>query len=116
MRNDWCLFPFPRSNAKCKLRLPSAVSIYRHVPWITTRTLEDNAVPDDISLDTRDEVHVGYLPGPPLHRLMELRNALLALNGPLGSDPGLQANLRKHWFNEETSDRVLGKLNGAVSP
>ena len=73
-------------------------------------------MPDDVSLDTRYEVHVGYLPSPPLHRLMELRNALVALNGPLSSDPGLQADLRKRWFNEETSDRVLGKLNTAGSP
>ncbi len=73
-------------------------------------------MPDDSLPNTRDEVHVGYLPIPPLHRLMQLRNALVALNGPLGSDPGLQANLRKHLFNAETDDRVLGKLSTATSP
>lgn len=72
-------------------------------------------MPDNVSRDTctalaRDEVHVGYLPIPPLHRLMQLRNALVALKGPLGSDPGLQANLQERLFNAETDDRVLGKL------
>ncbi len=83
-------------------------------------------MPDDSSRDTcaalardedpLDEVHVGYLPVPPLHRLMELRDALVALNGPLGSDPGLQANLRKRLINDDTDNRVLGKLNSPIPP
>ncbi|MGA9705693.1 type VI secretion system contractile sheath small subunit [Pseudomonas sp.] len=78
-------------------------------------------MPDDVSRDTcaapaRDEVHVGYLPVPPLHRLMQLRNALVALKGPLGTDPSLQANLHSRLFNAETDDRVLGKLNTPVPP
>lgn len=64
-------------------------------------------MPDDV----RDNVHVGYLPVPPLDRLMELRDALVALKGPLGSEPALQENLRRRLFSEEADDRVLGKIN-----
>lgn len=77
-------------------------------------------MPNDVSHDTctapaRDKVHVGYLPVPPLHRLMQLRNALVALKGPLSNDPELQANLRNRLFNAETDDRVLGKLTTPLS-
>ncbi|WP_411388579.1 hypothetical protein [Pseudomonas sp. MPB23] len=46
---------------------------------------------------------------------MELRDALVALKGPLASDPGLQANLLNRMFNEETHNRVLGELNIPVT-
>ncbi|WP_257236856.1 type VI secretion system contractile sheath small subunit [Pseudomonas aylmerensis] len=49
-----------------------------------------------------------------MERLMELRDALVALKGPLASDTGLQADLRKRLFNDETDDRVLGKLSVQV--
>ncbi|UVL11603.1 type VI secretion system contractile sheath small subunit [Pseudomonas rhodesiae] len=42
---------------------------------------------------------------------MELRDALVALKGPLGSEPALQENLRRRLFSEEADDRVLGKIN-----
>ena len=46
---------------------------------------------------------------------MELRDALVALKGPLAGDPGLQANLLNRMFNEETHNRVLGELNIPVT-
>ncbi|SFP13081.1 type VI secretion system contractile sheath small subunit [Pseudomonas sp. NFPP28] len=71
-------------------------------------------MPDDASLDnpalTSTEVHVGYISLPPLDRLMGLRDALVALKGPLASEPGLQENLRKRFFDEEFSNRVLGEV------
>ncbi|MGY4638503.1 putative component of type VI protein secretion system [Pseudomonas sp. TE24901] len=51
------------------------------------------------------------LPVPSLDRLMGLRDALVALKGPLADDPELRENLQKHLFNEETDRRVLGKVN-----
>lgn len=42
---------------------------------------------------------------------MRLRDALVALKGPLVSDAGLQENLRRRLFNEEAHDRMLGKRN-----
>jgi len=57
-----------------------------------------------------EPVNVGYVPVPKLDRLMELRDALVALNGPLADDPGLRENVQKLLFNEEADDRVLGKV------
>jgi type VI secretion system protein ImpB len=76
-------------------------------------------VPKDVSPDTEnpqghDEVHIGYLAIPPLDRLMTLRNALVALKGPLASEPGVQENLRRHVFNQETENRVLGKRDAPM--
>lgn len=51
------------------------------------------------------------LPLPTLDRLMGLRDALVALKGPLADDPELRKNLQKHLFNEEAECRVLGKVN-----
>nr|WP_256593118.1 type VI secretion system contractile sheath small subunit [Pseudomonas sp. 2822-15] len=43
-----------------------------------------------------------------MDRLMALRDALVALKGPLADDPALQENLQRQLFNEETDSRVLG--------
>ncbi|WLI03979.1 MULTISPECIES: hypothetical protein [Pseudomonas] len=40
---------------------------------------------------------------------MALRDALVALNGPLASDPQRRENLRKRLLSAEVDDRVLGK-------
>ncbi|MBV4455610.1 MULTISPECIES: type VI secretion system contractile sheath small subunit [Pseudomonas] len=75
---------------------------------------EDDAVPDDVSLDNaslaRAEVGVGYVPLPPLERLRGLRDALVALKGPLANEPGLQENLQRRFLDEDTRNRVLGKV------
>lgn len=71
-------------------------------------------MPDPVSLDKpalpRAEVHVGYVSMLPLDRLMALRDALVALKGPLASEPGLQENLQRRFLDEETRNRVLGKV------
>ncbi len=54
------------------------------------------------------------VPLPRLDRLMELRDALVALKGPLANDRQFQENLQKHLFNEETDCRVLGKISTPV--
>jgi type VI secretion system protein ImpB len=41
---------------------------------------------------------------------MALRDALVALKGPLADDPELQENLQRQLFNEETDTRVLGRI------
>lgn len=63
-----------------------------------------------------DPVNFGYVPVPPLDRLMELRDALVALNGPLADDPELRENVQKLLFNAETDDRVLGKVCSPLQP
>lgn len=55
------------------------------------------------------------IPLPRLDRLMELRDALVALKGPLADDPALLKNLQRHLFNEETDTRVLGHLSTALA-
>ncbi|GAB5336767.1 hypothetical protein PFUM301597_12520 [Pseudomonas fluorescens] len=51
------------------------------------------------------------IPAPRLDRLMELRDALVALKGPLANNTALQENLQRQLFNEETRTRVLGRIN-----
>nr|WP_256657726.1 type VI secretion system contractile sheath small subunit [Pseudomonas sp. R5-89-07] len=48
---------------------------------------------------------------PRLDRLMGLRDALVALKGPLAEEPGMQENLQKRLINEEVDTLVLGKLS-----
>ncbi len=48
---------------------------------------------------------------PRLDRLRGLRDALVALKGPLADEPGMQENLQKRLFNEEVDSRVLGKIS-----
>ncbi|MGY2042322.1 hypothetical protein ACW9I9_08080 [Pseudomonas pergaminensis] len=47
---------------------------------------------------------------PSLDRLMGLRDALVALKGPLASEPGLQENLQRRFLDEHVNNRVLGKV------
>jgi type VI secretion system protein ImpB len=54
---------------------------------------------------------LGYIPAPDLDRLMELRDALVALKGPLANDPGWLENVHKVLFNPDIDDRVLGKVS-----
>ncbi|WP_336604609.1 type VI secretion system contractile sheath small subunit [Pseudomonas sp. ADAK18] len=64
-----------------------------------------------------DPAHLGYIPipVPDMDRLMELRDALVALKGPLANDPGWRENLHKRLFNADTAEQVLGKLSSALS-
>ena len=50
------------------------------------------------------------VPLPRLDRLMALRDALVALKGPLANDAKLREDLHERLFNEEANNRVLGKL------
>lgn len=63
-----------------------------------------------------DPAHLGYLPSPvpDMDRLMELRDALVALKGPLANEPGWRENLLKRLFNADTDDRVLGKVSDTL--
>ena len=54
------------------------------------------------------------IPLPRLDRLMALRDALVALKGPLADDPKLREDLQKRLFNEEANSRVLGKISTAT--
>ena len=77
---------------------------------------KDDAVRDDLLLDapvplTREQVHLGYIPVPRLERLMGLRNALVALKGPLSSDPKVRENLQEQLLSDELQNRILGQVS-----
>ncbi len=46
---------------------------------------------------------------PPLIKLMALRNALVALKGPLSNEPGFRQVIESVLLNNEVHERVLGK-------
>ncbi|WP_139372507.1 type VI secretion system contractile sheath small subunit [Pseudomonas fluorescens] len=52
------------------------------------------------------------IPGPTLYRLMALRNALVALKGPLANDPALCESVRKHLFEDKGVDPVNKACTG----
>lgn len=54
------------------------------------------------------------IPAPRLDRLMALRDALVALKGPLADDPALRENLQRQLFNEEADSRVLGRISTSL--
>lgn len=47
---------------------------------------------------------------PELGKLMELRDALLVLKGPLANIPGWRGHIERRLFNNDVYERVLGKL------
>lgn len=47
---------------------------------------------------------------PQLNKLRELRNALVALKGPLAEKPGLRERIEWGLFNNEANDRILGEV------
>lgn len=47
---------------------------------------------------------------PELHKLMELRNALVALKGPLGNAPAFRKAIEGVLGDEQSRDRVLSEL------
>jgi predicted component of type VI protein secretion system len=70
----------------------------------------NDLLPAPSSLPVPDPVHAG------LHRLMGLRDAVVALNGPLSDDPGLRDNLHKQLLSEENHDRILGVVSHSSAP
>lgn len=72
--------------------------------------MTNDLLPAPSSLPVSDPVRAG------LHRLMGLRDAVVALNGPLSDDPGLRDNLHKQLLSEENHDRILGVVSHSSAP
>jgi type VI secretion system protein ImpB len=57
---------------------------------------------------------------PQLHKLMELRNALVALRGPLGNAPAFRKAIEGVLSDEQSRNRVLNELgltsDGSLTP
>lgn len=58
-----------------------------------------------------EPVHVGYIPLPTLARLMGLRDALVALKGPLASDPRVRESVQQSLNSSANHDHVLGQAS-----
>lgn len=72
--------------------------------------MPNDLLPENPSLLTYEQMHIG------LHRLMGLRDAVVALNGPLSDAPGLRDNLHKQLLSEENHDRILGVVSHSSAP
>ena len=51
---------------------------------------------------------------PELKKLMELRDALVALKGPLGNAPAFRKAIESVLSDDDSRDRVLGELGLAA--
>ena len=56
------------------------------------------------------------VPLPRLDRLMELRDALVALKGPLGNAPSFRKAIEGVLADDESRARVLSELDLVVTP
>lgn len=87
MRNGWCCLPSCPRNPN----VDSFAKRTNYLPPRRHRRNKDIAVREDL---------IG-IPGPTLHRLMALRNALVALKGPLANDPALCESVHKRLFEDK---------------
>jgi type VI secretion system protein ImpB len=85
-------------------------------PILLTVPAASSQRPIVLAPSSREQVRVGYLATPKLDRLMELRDALVVLKGPLANDAALRENVQKLLFNDEADDRVLGKVASLLLP
>ena len=81
--------------------------------------LEDNAK-DDLSVRLNFESMIDFTPDrvarqvPELNKLLELRDALVALKGPLGNIPAFRSRLQSLLYDESLRDQLLSELNMAT--
>lgn len=81
--------------------------------------LEDNAK-DDLRVRLNFESMIDFTPDrvarqvPELNKLLELRDALVALKGPLGNIPAFRSRLQSLLSDESLRDQLLSELNMAT--
>lgn len=82
--------------------------------------LEDDAK-DDLRIRLNFESMVDFTPDrvarqvPELNKLLELRDALVALKGPLGNIPAFRSRLQSLLSDESLRDQLLSELNMSVA-
>lgn len=86
--------------------MPEDNSLSAHSPFLSSPLLREGT-----EQLVRHTLFYGTppVPVPQLHKLRELRDALVALKGPLAEKPGLRESIERDFFNDEIDDRVLGK-------
>ncbi|WP_095194620.1 type VI secretion system contractile sheath small subunit [Pseudomonas sp. Irchel 3A7] len=78
--------------------------------------LQDDSGSDELVVDLRVNSMKDFNPAslvdqvPELKKLMELRNALVALKGPLGNTPAFRKAIEGVLADDESRSRVLGEL------
>ncbi|MEE1924010.1 type VI secretion system contractile sheath small subunit [Pseudomonas sp. 148P] len=84
--------------------------------------LQDEATEDELALQLRIQSMKDFHPDrlveqvPELQKLMELRNALVALKGPLGNAPAFRKAIENALETPESRDRVLNELGLVSTP
>lgn len=82
--------------------------------------LEDDAK-DDLRIRLNFESMVDFTPDrvarqvPELNKLLELREALVALKGPLGNIPAFRSRLQSLLSDESLRDQLLSELNMSIA-
>ena len=82
--------------------------------------LEDNAK-DDLRVRLNFESMIDFTPDrvarqvPELNKLLELRDALVALKGPLGNIPAFRSRLQSLLSDESLRDQLLSELNMSIA-
>ncbi|MBK5437132.1 type VI secretion system contractile sheath small subunit [Pseudomonas sp. TH32] len=78
--------------------------------------LQDAAEPDELAIQVRINAMKDFNPAhlieqiPELKKLMELRDALVALKGPLGNTPSFRKAIEDALGDDESRTRVLAEL------
>lgn len=84
--------------------------------------LQDEGSTDELGIALRVNAMKDFNPAslveqiPELKKLMELRDALVALKGPLGNAPSFRKAIENVLADDESRARVLSELDLAVAP
>ncbi|WP_312481915.1 type VI secretion system contractile sheath small subunit [Stutzerimonas nitrititolerans] len=82
--------------------------------------LNDEAVDEDLAVQLKINSMKDFNPAslveqvPELKKLMELRDALVALKGPLGNAPAFRKAIESALSDDDSRERVLGELGLAA--
>ncbi|WP_185267969.1 type VI secretion system contractile sheath small subunit [Halopseudomonas xiamenensis] len=82
--------------------------------------LQDDAEDEDLAVNLRINSMKDFNPAnlveqvPELHKLMELRDALVALKGPLGNAPAFRKAIESVLSDDDSRERMLNELGLAA--